>query len=84
MVAVPLRRENEIIGALIVRRKTKGALPAATVTLLGGRQSARTLHFLVTLALVAFLIVHVAMVWFAGFGTRVTAMITGASTRGSE
>ena len=53
------------------------AVPS-TVTLLGGRQSARTLHFLVTLALVAFLLIHVAMVWFAGFGTRVMAMITGA------
>jgi len=56
-----------------------------TVTWLGGRQSARTLHFLVTVALVAFLVVHVAMVWFAGFGTRVRAMITGAPhTRGPE
>jgi thiosulfate reductase cytochrome b subunit len=56
------------------------------VTILGGRQSARTLHFLVSLALVAFLVVHVAMVWLAGFGPRVMAMITGApaSTRGSE
>jgi len=52
------------------------AVPS-TVTLLGGRQSARTLHFLLTLSLVAFLVVHVAMVWFAGFGTRVMAMITG-------
>jgi GAF domain-containing protein len=34
MVAVPLRREDEILGALIVRRKTKGAQPAATVALL--------------------------------------------------
>jgi thiosulfate reductase cytochrome b subunit len=61
------------------------ALPS-TATLLGGRQSARTLHFLVTLALVAFLVVHVAMVWLAGFGPRVMAMITGApaSTRGPE
>src|SRR5262245_60390340 len=61
------------------------ALPS-TVTILGGRQSARTLHFLVSLALVAFLLVHVAMVWFAGFGPRVKAMITGtpASTRGAE
>ena len=50
----------------------------ATVTLLGGRQSARTLHFLLTVALVAFVAVHVAMVWFAGFKTRVVAMITGA------
>jgi thiosulfate reductase cytochrome b subunit len=53
------------------------ALPS-TVTLLGGRQSARTLHFLVTVSLVAFVLVHVAMIWFAGFGTRVMAMITGA------
>ena len=61
------------------------AVPS-TVTILGGRQSARTLHFLVTVSLVAFLLVHVAMVWFAGFGVRVMAMITGAPapTRGSE
>jgi thiosulfate reductase cytochrome b subunit len=61
------------------------AVPS-TVTLLGGRQSARTLHFLVSVALVVFLLVHVAMVWVAGFGPRLKAMITGtpASTRGSE
>ena len=61
------------------------ALPS-TATLLGGRQSARTLHFLLTVSLVAFLLVHVAMVWFAGFGTRVLAMITGAPApkRGPE
>jgi signal transduction histidine kinase/DNA-binding response OmpR family regulator len=34
MVAVPLRREDEILGALIVRRKAKGAQPDATVALL--------------------------------------------------
>jgi thiosulfate reductase cytochrome b subunit len=61
------------------------AVPS-TVTILGGRQSARTLHFLVTISLVAFLLVHVVMVWLAGFGTRVMAMITGAPapTRGPE
>jgi thiosulfate reductase cytochrome b subunit len=60
-------------------------VPSAA-TLLGGRQSARTLHFLVTVSLVVFLLVHVAMVWFAGFGTRVMAMIAGAPalTRGPE
>ncbi len=57
------------------------AVPA-TVTMLGGRQSARTLHFLVSLSLVVFLVVHVAMVWLAGFGARVMAMISGASTQG--
>jgi thiosulfate reductase cytochrome b subunit len=56
------------------------ALPS-TVTILGGRQSARTLHFLVSLALVVFLAVHVAMVWLAGIGPRLAAMITGARVR---
>jgi len=56
----------------------------ATVTLLGGRQSARTLHFFVSLALVLFLLVHVAMVWRAGFWKRVRAMITGHTTTNGE
>jgi thiosulfate reductase cytochrome b subunit len=52
------------------------AFPAA-VNVLGGQQSARTLHFFVTLALVLFLLVHVGMVCFAGFRSRMRAMITG-------
>jgi thiosulfate reductase cytochrome b subunit len=52
------------------------AVPAA-VNVLGGQQSARTLHFSVSLALVLFLLVHVGMVWFAGFRSRMRAMITG-------
>jgi len=49
----------------------------ATVNVLGGQQSARTLHFFVSVALVLFLLVHVGMVWFAGFWSRMRAMITG-------
>ena len=49
----------------------------ATVNVLGGQQSARTLHFFVSLALVLFLLVHVAMVCLAGFRSRMRAMITG-------
>ena len=49
----------------------------ATVNLLGGRQSARTLHFFATLALVLFLVVHLVMIWLAGFWGRTKAMITG-------
>ena len=48
-----------------------------SVTLLGGRQSARTIHFFVSLALVLFLFVHVAMVCLAGFWSRTRTMITG-------
>ena len=52
------------------------AIPA-TVTILGGQQSARTIHFFVSLALLLFLLVHVAMVCLAGFKSRMRAMITG-------
>jgi thiosulfate reductase cytochrome b subunit len=52
------------------------ACPLA-VTALGGRQSARTLHFFVSGLLVIFLVVHVTMVVLAGFRSRMRAMITG-------
>jgi len=47
------------------------------VTVLGGQQSARTIHFIATVLLVGFLVVHVVMVWRAGFVSRMRAMITG-------
>jgi thiosulfate reductase cytochrome b subunit len=59
------------------------AIPAA-VTLLGGRQSARTLHFVVSAALVLFLFVHVILVWRAGFWSRMRAMITGQTSKSKE
>jgi len=49
----------------------------ALVNLLGGHQSARTIHFCVAVLLVAFLIVHVAMVCLSGFVHRMGGMITG-------
>jgi thiosulfate reductase cytochrome b subunit len=52
-----------------------------TVNLLGGQQSARTLHFFVSLALVLFLLVHIMMVFLAGFTSRMRAMITGHADR---
>jgi len=55
-----------------------------SVNFLGGRQSARTIHFFVCLALVLFLFVHVAMVWFAGFWSRTRAMITGRTATRKE
>jgi thiosulfate reductase cytochrome b subunit len=59
------------------------AFPAA-VNILGGQQSARTLHFFLTGALVLFLLVHVAMVFLAGFGKRTRAMITGRAAETLE
>lgn len=54
------------------------------VTVLGGQQSARTLHFFASDLLVLFLLVHIAMVCVTGFRKRVGAMITGQLTAGKE
>ena len=43
----------------------------------GGRQSARSLHFISTFALVAFFLVHMAMVLLAGPFNEVRSIITG-------
>jgi thiosulfate reductase cytochrome b subunit len=52
------------------------AVPAA-VTVFGGQQSARTIHFFVSVFLLLFLLVHVVMICLAGFKNRMRAMITG-------
>jgi thiosulfate reductase cytochrome b subunit len=56
----------------------------ALVTVFGGQQSARTIHFFAASLLVLFLLVHIAMVCRAGFGNRVRAMITGHGTARKE
>ena len=47
------------------------------VSLFGGRQSARTIHFLVAFYLVGFVVIHVIMVLISGFLNNMTSMITG-------
>ena len=47
------------------------------VNALGGRQSARTLHFFVSGGLLLFVLIHVAMVVHSGFRSHMRAMITG-------
>jgi thiosulfate reductase cytochrome b subunit len=54
------------------------------VTMFGGQQSARTIHFFVAIAIVLFVLVHVAMVVLAGFKSRVWAMIGSHSTARKE
>jgi thiosulfate reductase cytochrome b subunit len=53
------------------------AFPGA-VSVLGGQQSARTIHFFVSVLLFLFLLVHVGMVCLTGFRNRMRAMITGS------
>lgn len=55
------------------------AIPGV-VTVLGGQQSARTIHLFVSGFLVLFLFVHVLMVFLAGFRNRMRAMITGRAS----
>ena len=47
------------------------------LTLFGGRQSARTVHFIIADLLVLFFIVHVAMVVLSGLTNNLRSMITG-------
>lgn len=54
------------------------------VNVFGGQQSARTIHFFVSVALVLFLLVHITMVCLAGFKNRMRAMITGRTAAGKE
>lgn len=50
------------------------------VEALGGQQSARTIHFVLTVILIAFVVTHLAMIIRAGFYARVRAMFTGRSS----
>lgn len=47
------------------------------VSVLGGQQSARTIHFFVSVLLALFLLVHILMICLSGFSSRMRAMITG-------
>jgi len=64
-----------------------GMSPAVTsvfpwlATTFGGQQSARTIHFFLTIAVIAFVLVHLFMVYRAGFLGRVWTMITGRTPR---
>jgi thiosulfate reductase cytochrome b subunit len=47
------------------------------LSLFGGRQSARTIHFVAAFYLVGFVIVHIVMVLISGFLNNMISMITG-------
>lgn len=54
-----------------------GATWSWLIDLLGGRQSARSLHFIAAAGVVGFVIVHVVMVLLAGPYNEIRSMITG-------
>jgi thiosulfate reductase cytochrome b subunit len=53
-------------------------------TVCGGQQSARTIHFFVSVLLVLFIAVHITMVCRAGFKSRMRAMVTGRAASQKE
>lgn len=65
-----------IVTGLAMSPAVVSVFPVA-LSVFGGHQSARTIHFVATMALTAFVVVHVGMVVRAGFVSRLRAMITG-------
>jgi thiosulfate reductase cytochrome b subunit len=65
-----------LLSGLTMSPAVTAALPVL-LDLFGGRQSARTIHFLVANLLVLFVLVHVAQVLLAGAFNRMRSMITG-------
>lgn len=61
-----------------------GAAFPSAVTVLGGHQSARTIHFFAAISVCLFVAVHILMVVIAGFRSRVGAMITGRAGNEGE
>lgn len=71
-VALPLM----IITGVTMAPAITAALPFL-LDIFGGYQSARTVHFFSFALLLTFLLVHLAMVFVAGFGRQMRAMILG-------
>lgn len=71
-IAMPLM----VITGLAMAPAITAALPFL-LDIFGGYQSARTVHFFSFAVLLLFFIVHVAMVFVAGFGRQMRAMILG-------
>jgi thiosulfate reductase cytochrome b subunit len=74
-VLIPL----EILSGLTMS-SSFGAVFPQLFDLFGGRQSARTVHFLTSAAIVVFVVIHVAQVFVAGIGNQIGAMIFGRFT----
>lgn len=54
------------------------------IDLFGGRQSARSIHFIAAFALLAFFLVHILMVLLSGPVSQMRAMITGRGVAGAD
>lgn len=65
-----------VLAGLAMSPRLNAGFPELT-SLFGGRQSARTIHFVAAFALVAFVLVHVFMVLISGVWNNMRSMVTG-------
>jgi thiosulfate reductase cytochrome b subunit len=65
-----------VLTGLTMSPRLDAAFPQL-LALFGGRQSARTIHFILAWAMVAFVVVHVVMVLLSGVWNNLRSMITG-------
>ncbi len=68
----------QVLAGLAMSPAMDAAFPFL-LTLFDGRQSARTVHFVVAALLVLFVVVHVALVVLSGFWNNMRGMLTGCS-----
>lgn len=66
----------QVLAGLAMSPAMDAAFPFL-LTLFDGRQSARTVHFVVAALLVLFVVVHVALVVLSGFWNNMRGMLTG-------
>jgi thiosulfate reductase cytochrome b subunit len=66
-----------VLGGFGLSPSLNALFDGAWIDLLGGRQSARTLHFLAAFGLVLFIVVHVFEVIVTGLWNNLRSMITG-------
>ena len=72
-----------VLAGLEMSPRIDAALPWLR-DLFGGRQSARTIHFIMAWTLVAFVVVHVVMVIVSGLANNLRSMITGRAVASEE
>lgn len=68
-----------VLAGLTMSPRLDAGLPFL-VTLFDGRQSARTIHFLLAASLLAFVLIHLVMVVLSGLINNLRSMITGLYT----
>jgi len=65
-----------VLTGLAMSPTIDAAVPSL-LTIFGGRQAARTIHFVVCFSLVGFVVIHLLQVILTGFWNNIRSMVTG-------